>query len=454
MNITTVKLNQQWIDTTFNNLGSNLEVSYNINHYDPWVNWGKGGRAGSLPAFQANLKAQSPTLSLVLDLKAIMMAGKEFQYDKNNTALHNFIEDNDQHAVFKEACKDECNHGGFALDLIYNAEGKIADVGYFNVTQTRPQNSIKPGVIYLCRDWDRSYQYNFNISTLPLYSKGKNFQFQPDGYREVYFSENENVSAGLNFYVPQESWRACIKYALIEAELAKYHLAAVTNGLNISGIFQFTSNPPAEEKAKLEQTINDNLSGVENTGTYMCFYDVDAKGGVPIFTPIKSENPVDLFNALNRICIEKICQANNVTGTEIVGLKTDGSVFTNNLSTAYEYFNSLVIKDQRKRLLNAFRKIYKQMGLIKSNDELDIKDLKPIQFSVSENVILANMNKGEIRKYLLGLDAIPEDFGNEESNSIGNSPVQTQVAHPAESRIAPAINPDNNIDAPNINNQQ
>lgn len=447
MNITTVKLNSQWVDTTFNNLGLNLEASYNINQYDPWIHWGKGGRGGNLPAFQMQLKAGSPTLSEILDLKAIMMAGKGFQYDKSNTALHNFIEDFDQHAVFKEACKDECNHGGFALDVIYDSEGKIADIGYFNVAQTRPQNSVKPSVIFLCKDWERSYQFGFNITNLPLYSVINNQGVT----RQVYFSENENVSAGMNFFVPQEDWRACIKYALIEAELAKYHLAAVTNGLNLSGIFQFTSNPPLEEKRKLEKTINDNLSGVENTGNYMVFYDIDGKTSPPIFTPIKSENPVDLFNALNRICIEKICQANSVTAPEIAGLGDKGSIFTNNLSTAYEYFNSLIIKDKRQRLLKAFRKLYKAMGLIKTYDELDIQDLKPIQFTVSENVILATMTKNEIRKYMLGLDKLPDTIPG--GDTVGNSPVQTQQPHPAESRPAPAVNPDNTITNPNINNQ-
>ncbi len=436
MEITTIQLNNTAWQTCQSYIGDSLDKSYTLRFGEPWVNWGP---RNSAPNYYMKLYNTSPTFHSLTYLKKMLIAGGGFVVDPSNIEANNWLEDYNINAELDKVAEDKAIFNGFALDVQYDSNGIPANVEYITMPSLRPENSIKPTKIYVSRDWTCRNLPGNEYFTIPIFEKNVSVS---SNEREVYYDIGNFPG---NYHLPMPTWISGVKYIELEKELSTFHLAGVTNGLVSSGYFTINDNPTKEEKEKFEQNIKNTFTGVENAARYMVFYDADGKNLT--FTAIKSDNNADIYNALNDICVQKVCQASMLSSPTLAGLPGDGSIFTNGLSTAYEYFNGGIIQDLRKPILFAFGTIMKRMGLIKSLKELKIKDLKPIQFTFDSNVLLAVLTKDELRAHM-GYSALP----NGEGASAGNSPVQTQLPNMSPLRIAPAINPKNTVTTPSASN--
>lgn len=355
------------------------------------------GEDNMLDLHLSKLSQTSPTHASLLKLEQNLTFGGGFLYDKSNTALDDFIQNNNLNEVLDRCSHDFVKYGGFYLQIIWSKDGKtIAGIEHQDFSQVRINNELvsEPKSFWLCFDWcdERKYGSTEIPAYNPLLSKSQPNQL-------LYIREYNSFT---KFY-PKVPYN--ITYCCLESELATLNLSGVKNGLTSSGMFVFKEVLDPEERKALKNNIKRDFTGAEANGKFIAVF-AQSKETAPEFIPIQTDNNSDMYNALNDITVQKILTSHRLSSPALAGLPGGGSIFTNEISTGFEYYQSLVIKDIQQPILRAFNKLFKYNNLLNENEVVDIKQINPIQFKASENVLMATMTINEIRTKMLGLDLI------------------------------------------------
>lgn len=325
-----------------------------------------------------------------------MTIGNGLEYDKNNVDLDEFVKNNDLNEVLSRAALDLIIYNGFALDIGWNEGGdSVAELSHYDFSTVRVENKPKPEWYYINADW---YNYKKNeMVKLPKFNVEKS-STQPN---QILYSMSYTPGT---YYYPKPDYK-CVKFIDFEIQMGEFVLSNINNGMAPSGIFSFKEIPTLEERELIKQNIKRDFTGAQASGKFIALFSESAEKAVE-FIPISSDNNADIYNALNNLCVQKIISGHHLNNPSVAGLPGVGGIsFGNELSTSYEYFYNIVIKDYQKRLLKELSKILIINGLIESESEITFKTTQPFQFKFDSNIIGNTVTINEIRKSM-GFDAI------------------------------------------------
>ena len=399
-------------------------------------NWGVDNQYGT---HLERLYQSSPTHASLINLKSTLTCGDGFSYDQSNTKLTSFIEVNNLDEVFELCTNDLVKYGAFSMLIYWNAGAtigetpQIAKVEHCDFSLTRPEETgdinIDAKYYYYSRNWKDVNSKGNTAVKIPVYDITQASKQSPQLF--VWFSKKDG-----NHCFPVEDYRSALKSIVLEGEIQNFWMNNVMNGLVPSGIFTLTQVPDDEARSQIKQQIKRDFTTTDNAGKYIClFSEGDNK---PTFTPISTDNNASIYDSLSQNAVQKIVSAHQLNSPALAGLPSNGSIFTNEISTAFEYFyNTIIKKNYQNPLLRAFNKIFSLNGY---NEKVGIKNLNPIQYIFSENVILATLSKDEIRERM-GYNALP----NGEGSSIGSNGQTININPTQPKNPTPATPPQNQI---------
>lgn len=362
------------------------------------------------PQFLIDLYYNSSTHAAIINATSEMISGEDIIIDSEEQDLETYVElkkflanangNETLHEVIKKVSFDFKLQGGFAMNLIWNAERTaISEIHHVPVERIRigkPNELGKVDTYYISSDWTDIRKnkpqevpaFNMNDRTAPsqilytgLYSPSMELYYTPD-------------------YV------SCCNWALVDQKVAEFHLSNICNGFSGSYFISLNNGVPTqEERIEIENNIARKFTGASASGKFVLTFS-DDKNREPTITPIAVSNADKQYVALQELLVQNIMIGHRITSPMLLGVKTEGQLGgRDELLQAFELYQNTVIKPYQEQILKTLKKI---LTINDINLPISFVQASPITSKFSIEDMKAVMTQDEIRKEL-GLEPLEND---------------------------------------------
>lgn len=255
--------------------------------------------------------------------------------------------------------RDYFLYGGFALQIIRNLAGEIAEIYHIDIRHLRANKECN--VFYYCEDWARSGRKR--VIVYPSYM-ALNWALLDQEARDrqassILYVKNEHTQT-----YPAPLYTASLKACEIERCIDDFHLNAIDNGFTGSYVINFNNGQPDEEiQAEIEKNFTEKFSGHQNAGR-IAFCWNDNKEGAVTLEKIDVEDFGEKYKSLEANSRQKIFTAFRAN-PNLFGIPTESLGFSSEeYESAFKLFNRTMIKPVQKRIADAYDRIYGNKGVL------------------------------------------------------------------------------------------
>lgn len=253
--------------------------------------------------------------------------------------------------IIQRISTDYLIFGGFALQVIRNANGEISELYWVDFTKIRSDR--KNEVFFYSEDWCKSYGRVKYIK----YPK-----FNPDDSNPTsIFYYKGNKTRGT---YPTPIYNAAISSCELEKKINQFHLSEINNNFLTSKIINFNSGVPDDDlKNEIERNLNEKFSGAENAGRLLISFNAN-KDSETTVADIPQDEFAERYDALQKRCREQIFTAFRAT-PNLFGLMNETTGFNEQeFAEAFKLYNRTAVKPIQKVIVDAFDKIFGVDGSI------------------------------------------------------------------------------------------
>lgn len=255
----------------------------------------------------------------------------------------------------KDVAFDLDLRGGFALEIIRNSLGQVAEVNYLNLEFLRTNKECDKFWYY--EDWKRMGMKDAIV--LPKFS-----QLVTDKWATLTDEERErNLQSVLfvkntrNQVYPAPKYAAAVKACETERCVDTYHLNAINNNFEGSLVVNFNNGEPSDpDKEEIENDFNEKFCGKDNAGRVVFSFNEDRAHALTFDSP-KVSDFGDRYRALQEHCRQQILSAFRVS-PNLVGLPTATGFSTEEYEEAFKLYNRTQIRPAQRTIIEAYEKIF------------------------------------------------------------------------------------------------
>tara|TARA_R110001583_G_scaffold40461_2_gene129234 strand:- start:2741 stop:4759 length:2019 start_codon:yes stop_codon:yes gene_type:complete len=383
-----------------------------------WIEYGASEGWNNLyPQFLIDLYYNSSTHAAIINSTADMIAAESIiceDEENKNLELKSFINQangkESLHDIIKKISLDFKLQGGYALNLIWNAERtKIAEIYHVPVERLRvglPNELGQIDTYYICSDWSNTRE------NIPQEVPAFNLNDRTCASQILY---SGSYSPSMDIYHTPDYVAGC-NWALIDQKVAQFHLSNIENSFSGSYFISFNNGVPTQkERQEIESSIVNKFVGAKAAGKFVLTFS-DDKSREPSITPI---NPPDLdkqYTTLQELLVQNILTSHRVVSPLLFGIR-DSSGLGNNaneMSEAYDLYLNSVVAPYQKTILGTLSKILSVNGI---NYPLAFVQNKPLTNKFGTDVLLENLTQDEIRAEL-GLEPLITKEKNETTDAL------------------------------------
>lgn len=316
-----------------------------------FVSWGKNN---DFPDYLLDLRENVSTLRALEDGLRDYIAGDgvevwypQFQDQVNQKGQT--LED-----IMGYIAEDIAVYGGFALNILRNRVGGVAEIYYLPFFNIRVSEDLQ--TIYYAQDWGKSFG-RVKYMEYPAFSPDDAKQ-----YSSIFYYKN---SHGLSVY-PQPVYSSALLSCETEKLINHFHLNSINNNFNGSYIINFNSGKPNQtQKEEIEDHFYDKYTGPENASRpVLCFND--SKDNETTITKIDSEDYGERYKTLSERTKQELFTAFRAV-PNLFGIMTETTGFSEQeFSESFKLFNRTMVRPIQKSISRCFDKILgKDWGRIK-----------------------------------------------------------------------------------------
>lgn len=326
-----------------------------------FVMWGKGN---GYPSYLLDLYNNVTTLRSIIngnidfitgDNVSILPLGERFANGIMNTRGDQITE------IVRNLAKDYNIYGGFALQIIRDHNGDVAEVYYIDMRFIR--SNKENDVFYYSEKWDKGGRTD--VITYPKFMRNLNWAELTEEERNRHASSILFVKNVHTQVYPSPMYAASIKACEIERCIDDYHLNAIENGFTSSMIINFNNGDPGDEiKEEIEKDFNEKFSGHQNAGRIMFCWNRDRTSATTITEP-KVEDFGNRYHALATHSRQQIFSAFRAQPL-LFGLTADVNTgfSTEEFEQSFKLYNRTQIRPVQRMIADAFDKIYGANGVL------------------------------------------------------------------------------------------
>lgn len=324
------------------------------------VEWGDGNR---YPDYLLDLYRNVPTLKSIISGNVDFVSGD----DVNILPLLEGLaanEVNKLHQTIREQVRDLARdfetYGGFALQILRNYLGEVAEIYYIDIRFLRMNKECD--VFYYCENWDKAGKKECLV--YPAFMPNLDWQTLTDEERERHASSILYVKNVHTQVYPEPIYSAAVKSCETERCIDDYHLNAINNGFVSSLIVNFNNGIPEDTiKEEIEESFNEKFSGHQNAGRIMFSWNKSKDTATDIVEP-KIEDFGDRYKALSDRSRQQIFTAFRAN-PNLFGIPTEGKGFSNEeYEESFRLYNRTHIKPIQDTIREAYDKIFGREGVI------------------------------------------------------------------------------------------
>ena len=317
------------------------------------------GTRNSYPDYLLDLYNNVPTLRAIINGNIDFIAGDDVSILPLTQHLPNGIMNNRGDHIreqIKDISKDYEIYGGFALQIIRNLIGEVAEVYYIDMRFLRTNK--EGNVFYYCEDWSKSVRKD--VVVYPAFIPNLNWDALDDEAR------NRNASSILyvkNIHTqvyPAPLYAASIKACEIERLIDDFHLSDINNHFVSSAIINFNNGIPDDEvKEQIEREFTEKFCGASNGGRTAFSWNPNKESATDI-VEFEVKDFGERYKTLSDHSRQQIFTAFRAN-PNLFGIPTEGNGFANEqYAESFKLYNRTQIKPVQRMIADAYDKIYGQ----------------------------------------------------------------------------------------------
>lgn len=337
-----------------------------------WVLFGPNHQ---FPKDLIDYKNSSSIHDSIIESKTALIAGQGFIFDGSRELTGPYLVDNWKlipfwrklDKIFYQVARDQQTFGYSCFEVIYSMDRtRIADINWLDASRVACGKRDEFGQI-------NKFYYSENWSNTRQFPPREIDAFDPNGesVRQLVWIQYEDNNMD---YYALPNYYSALRWIKSDYLMSEYNLAAINNGFSPSIVFKFYKKPTPEERRNNAEAIKSQHGGVKNSGKAIIFY-ADGKDLAPDVNTIDATNIDQRLIQVSEQIIQNIITAHRINPA-LCGINVPGRLgYSNELLQSWEIFNNLVIKPERKLILDAFKQVLIYNGVAR----VDIEPLQPIK---------------------------------------------------------------------------
>lgn len=326
-----------------------------------FVEWGKGN---NYPGYLLNLYNNVTTLRSIIngnidfitgDDVTILPLGERFADGIMNTR-GDLITD-----IVRDLAKDYNLYGGFALQIIRDHNGDVAEIYYIDMRFIR--SNKENDVFYYNEHWDKGGRKDVII--YPKFLRNLDWTSLSDEERDRHASSILFVKNVHTQVYPAPMYAASVLSCEIEKAISQYHWNSLNNNFCPDIIINFNNGDPGDEiKEEIVSDLEEKFSGYQNGKRFMVSFNKDRMSAVTI-DAIKTDDFSERYKALEESSRRQIFAAFRAQPL-LFGLNSDVSTgfSTDEFEQTFKLYNRTQIRPVQRLIADAFDKIYGSKGVL------------------------------------------------------------------------------------------
>ena len=296
------------------------------------------------PEYLFGLYTDVSTLKTIIDGTANYTAGDDAVCNEPGFLTMNKKGDTLRNIV-KWCARDYLLYGGFALEVIRNMKGSIAEVYYIDFRYLRSDK--KNESFWYSEEFGKKYARTTKAVVYPKYVLGG------DAPASIVYVKND-----VTYTYPIPRYSGAIKSCEIERHIDDLHLSSLENGFMPSYIINFLNGIPEDaQKAEIEKNVTEKFCGSSNAGRVLLNFANGEENAAKV-EKLEVSDFADKYKAAAERSREQIfCSFQAIP--QLFGLMTAATGFSEQeFNEAYKLYNSTVVRDQQRVIGDAFDKIF------------------------------------------------------------------------------------------------
>ena len=317
------------------------------------------GTRNSYPDYLLDLYNNVPTLRAIINGNIDFIAGDDVSILPLTQHLPNGIMNNRGDHIreqIKDISKDYEIYGGFALQIIRNLIGEVAEVYYIDMRFLRTNK--EGNVFYYCEDWSKSVRKD--VIVYPAFMPNLNWEALDDEARNRNASSILYVKNVHTQVYPAPLYAASIKACEIERLIDDFHLSDINNHFVSSAIINFNNGIPDDDvKEQIEREFTEKFCGASNGGRTAFSWNPNKESATDI-VEFEVKDFGERYKTLSEHSRQQIFTAFRAN-PNLFGIPTEGNGFANEqYAESFKLYNRTQIKPVQRMIADAYDKIYGQ----------------------------------------------------------------------------------------------
>ena len=325
------------------------------------VEW---GTRNAYPDYLLDLYNNVPTLRSIINGNIDYVAGDNvtimpLQEEFTNQEM-NMRGDTIREQV-KDIAKDFEIYGGFALQVIRNLAGEVAEVYYIDMRYLRTNK--EGDVFYYSEKWGKSSRTDMVV--YPAFLPKIEWEKLSDEERNRHASSILFVKNVHTQVYPAPLYAASVKACEIERLIDEFHLSDINNHFVSSAIINFNNGDPGQEiKSEIERDFNEKFCGASNGGRVAFSWNPNKESATDI-VEFKMEDFGERYKALSQHSRTQIFTSFRAIPL-LFGLTSEANTgfSTEEFEQSFKLYNRTQIQPIQRMICDAYDKIYGQRGVL------------------------------------------------------------------------------------------
>lgn len=246
--------------------------------------------------------------------------------------------------IVQKISMDYLIYGSFAIQVIRNMAGKVAEIYWLDVSKLRSDE--KNEVFFYSDDWSKSFGR-------VKYIKYPKFGIDDTNPTSIFYFKGNKTRSVYGLPI----WSAAIKNVMIDKNITDFHLNEINNNFMGSKIVSFNNGMPDDNmKNEIERNLNEKFSGAANAGRILISF-AQNKDNAPNIIDLGTDDFDKRYETLEKRNTEQIFVAFRSQPILFGLLKENNGFSQDEYLQAFALFNRTMVKPIQNDIIKSFDKI-------------------------------------------------------------------------------------------------
>lgn len=325
------------------------------------IQWGDGN---GYPDYLAGLVKDVPTLASIISGNVDFITGDDLAIVPLRDGLDGGKMNNRGDTIRQQVAdlaRDYETFGGFALQVIRDFTGAVAEVYYIDMRYLRTNKECD--VFWYSEKWDKGVKAD--AVRYPAFIQGLAGRWATlsDEERDRHASSILYVKNTHTQVYPFPPYGAAVKACETERCISDFHLNAINNGFVSSAIVNFNKGVPIDSiKDQIEEDFSEKFTGHQNAGRVMFSWN-DTKENATEVVEFKVEDFGERYKALAESVRQQIFTAFRAY-PNLFGIPTSTGFSMEEFEQSWKLYNRTHVRPVQRIICDAYDRIYGATGVL------------------------------------------------------------------------------------------